>query len=140
MKIMEPEFRCGAAKAIEELSIKFNYPNHTGMQDWAYEVANSKDVEKYFSSYKEETDEDKKFVLMEMMLQALAEIENQDEFKNNWRVLKPIIKQDFHIHEYTIYYWCFWDYKVSDCWETTPYVRELWKEIKNERTTQVYKQ
>ncbi|MDP8051469.1 hypothetical protein QJU23_03390 [Pasteurella atlantica] len=135
MNTIDPQFRCGTAKAIKELSIKFNYPCHKGMQDWAYEVANPKDIENYFSSYKEETDEDKKFVLMEMMLQALDEIENQEEFDKNWRILKPIINQDFYIHEYTIYYWCFWGYKESDCWEITLYIRELWKEIKNKCTT-----
>lgn len=35
MNTMEPQFRCGTEKAIRELSIKFNYPCHKGMQDWA---------------------------------------------------------------------------------------------------------
>ncbi|MDP8080022.1 hypothetical protein [Phocoenobacter skyensis] len=72
---------------------------------------------------------------MEMMLQALDEIENQEEFHKNWSILKSIINQDFSIHEYTIYYWCFWGYQESDCWEITLYIRQLWKEIKNKCTT-----
>ncbi len=127
----EPKFRCGTAKAIEELSIKFNYPNHVGMQDWAYEVAKSEDIEKYFSHYKEVIDEDKKFVLMEMLIQAIDDIQNQKIFDNHWRHLKSIIIEDFYIHEYTIYYWCCWDCKLSDCWEITSHIRKLWKEIKN---------
>jgi hypothetical protein len=42
---------------------------------------------------------------MEMLIQALTDIENETEFKKYWNLLKERIIKDFKIHEYTIFYW-----------------------------------
>ncbi len=126
----EPKFRCGTQKAITKLAKKFNYPYHKGMQDWTYEVANSKDIENYLNYYTQ-GDEDEKFCLIEMLLQALDEIEDKERFNKYWNLTRKIIIKDFHIHEYTIYYWRFIDYDLSECCEVTPNIRNLWNEIVN---------
>jgi hypothetical protein len=58
------------------------------MQDWSYEIAESKEIENYFIHYDEQTDENKKFSLMEMLIQALTDIEDKTDFDENWKHLK----------------------------------------------------
>jgi hypothetical protein len=48
---MEPNFRCGTRKAIEELSIEINIPFNESNQDWSYTNGNYLDIEKYLSHY-----------------------------------------------------------------------------------------
>ncbi len=126
----EPKFRCGTERAINELAKRFDYPNHKVMQDWTYEVANQKDIEKYLNYYTE-ANEDEKFCLIEMLLEALSETDDKDKFNKYWGLTRKIIIKDFHIHEYTIYYRRFIDYKLSDCCQVTPNIRELWNEMVN---------
>ncbi|WP_147239356.1 hypothetical protein [Tenacibaculum sp. E3R01] len=131
MKIEESKFRCGNGKAIKELVAKYAYLYSDWMQDWPYDIAESKEIENYFQHYDEQIDEDKKFSLMEMLIQALTDIEDKNDFDKNWKRLKSRIIKDFEIHEYTILYWSCFGENLSDCWKVTPYIRELWKEIKN---------
>lgn len=131
MRPNEPTFRCGTKKAIDELVAQYNYPYADWMQDWPYEIADSKEIKNYFLHYEEQTDEDKKFILMEMLIQALTHIENKREFDENWLRLKPIIIKDFKIHEYTIFYWSCFGEHLSNCWNVTPFMRGLWKEVEN---------
>lgn len=131
MKIKEPKYRCGTKKAIDELVAKYNYPYADWMQDWPYEIADSKEIKNYFLHYEEQTDEDKKFILMEMLIQALTHIENKEEFNKNWTCLKQLLVKDFKIHEYTIFYWSCFGENLSNCWKITPFIRELWKEVEN---------
>ncbi len=133
MKIEEPKFRCGKEKAIKELVAEYDYSHADWMQDWPYEIAESIEIENYFRHYDEQTDEDKKFSLMEMLIQSLTDIEDQNDFDKNWSRLRPKIIEDFEIHEYTIFYWSCFGEKLSDCWKVTPNMRELWIDIKEKR-------
>ena len=80
MNIREPKFRFGTNKAIKELVAEYNYPYSDWMQDWPYEIVDSKEIENYFKHYDEQKDDDKKFSLMQMLIQALTDIENKSEF------------------------------------------------------------
>ena len=81
MKIKEPKHRYGCRKAIKELVATFNYPYEEWMQDWPYEIADSKEVDNYFLHYDKQTnDDDKKFSLMEMLIQAVNDIEDNSLF------------------------------------------------------------
>ena len=133
MKVKEPKFRCGTEKAVIELVAKYDYPYADWMQDWPYEIAESKEIENYFQHYDEQTDEDKKFSLMEMLIQALTDIEDQNEYDKNWNRLRLKIIEDFKIHEYTIFYWSCFGQSISDCWKVTPSMRDLWIDIKEKR-------
>ncbi len=133
MKVKEPKFRCGTEKAVKELVAKYDYPYADWMQDWPYEIAESKEIENYFQHYDEQTDEDKKFSLMEMLIQALTDIEDQNEYDKNWNRLRLKIIEDFKIHEYTIFYWSCFGQSISDCWKVTPSMRDLWIDIKEKR-------
>ncbi len=133
MKVQEPKFRCGTEKAIKELVAKYDYPYAEWMQDWPYEIAEPSEIENYFKHYDEQKDEDKKFSLMEMLIQALTNIEDQREFDKNWKLLIPRIVKDFELHEYTVFYWSCFREKLKDGWKVTPYMRELWTQMKNEK-------
>lgn len=129
----EPKFRCGTKKAIEELVATYKYPYESWMQDWPYEIADSKEIKNYFEHYALQTDEDKKFSLMEMLIQSLEDIEDDKDFEKYWLQLKKLITQDFKIHEYTIFYWSSFGKKLSNCWNITPKMREIWKELKHKK-------
>ncbi len=133
MTVKEPKYRCGTKKAIDELVAKYNYPYANWMQDWPYEIADHKEIENYFLHYDEQTDDDKKISLMEMLIQSLTDVENETDFNKKWIRLKKLILKDFKIHEYTVFYWSCFDLNLNNCWKITPNIRELWKEIHNER-------
>jgi len=126
--VKEPKFRCGTKKAINELVAQYDYPHEDWMQDWPYEIADPNNIKDYFQHYDEQTDDDKKFSLMEMLIQALTDVENENDFKKNWILLKKRIINDFKIHECTIFYWCSFGENLSDCWKITPKMREIWVE------------
>lgn len=129
---MKPAFRFGTAEAIEELAKELNLPNEDWMQDWSYIVADPDDIERYIDHYHVITDEDKRFVLMEMMIQATEEQPNKESFTKYCNLIEPILTRNFVIHEYTVYYWsCFDNDDLEDCWEITPFMRKIWKENRN---------
>ena len=64
MKIKAPKFRCGTQNATHELVVIYNYPYADWMQDWPYEIADPEKIEPYFKHYDEQTDEDKKFIII----------------------------------------------------------------------------
>ncbi|MDN3585105.1 hypothetical protein QWY86_00380 [Pedobacter aquatilis] len=126
---MESTFRFGTRKAKEELANELNLPFENWMQDWPYEVVIPDDIEKYIEHYVKLTDEDKKFVLMEGIIQATEDQVREVQFLKYWNEIKYLLDNDFYIHEYTIYYWsCFDNENIDDCWRITPFMRQFWKE------------
>lgn len=67
---------------------------------------------------------------MEMLIQALTEIEDEANFYKNWNLVNERILKDFKIHEYTVFYWSCFDVNLSDCWKITPKMRNLWRTLK----------
>ena len=126
----EPKIRYETRKAIDELSKELNLCHDEWMQDWPYEVVQPEDFEKYLMSYNTTMDEDKKFILMEMLIQSIEEQQCEKIFLQYWNIVKDLIEADFFIHEYTIWYWCLFEEKdISNVWRITPFMRELWKEM-----------
>jgi predicted SAM-dependent methyltransferase len=125
---MEPTFRCGTRKAIDSLALELNLPNDLSMQDWSYQVANHSDINKYLSHYSSLKDDDMKFVLMEIIIEATENQNNEKKFSKYCETVKIILEKDFKLHEYTIYYWaCFDNENLEDCWQITPLMRQIWK-------------
>ena len=137
--IIEPKIRYETRKAIDELAKDLNLPNEPWMQDWPYEVVNRDNIEKYLKYYNTTEDEDKKFILMEMLIQSTEEQPNEEKFLYYWNIIKYLIEDDFFIHEYTVWYWCLleeiyeghYEDHMEDAWNITPFLRELWHKIKN---------
>ena len=129
---MEPTFRCGTRIAIDELAEELNLSNEKWMQDWPIEVMVTSDIEKYIEHYKKLTDDDKKFVLMEGILDVTENQPTKELFEKYWNQVKLFLEMDFTIHEYTIYHWaCFDIENIDDCWRITPFMRQFWKEKVN---------
>ncbi|TAE02871.1 MAG: hypothetical protein EAZ97_02145 [Bacteroidetes bacterium] len=99
---MKPTFRCGTKQAIEELSKEH---------------------------YETETNDDKKFVLMEFIIQATNDQETDELFLKYCDKIQQILQDEFKLHEYTIHYWAYFDNEdLEDCWRITPLMRKIWSE------------
>jgi alkylated DNA repair dioxygenase AlkB len=127
----KPDFRFPTQKAREELSKELGLFYHPGMQDWEWEIANPNEIGKYISHYQLIDDEDKKFVLMEIIIQATTNLEQ--DFDNYWNTVRNLLKQNFQVHKYSIYYWSLFENDSTDCWQITPFMRTLWLEVNNDQ-------
>lgn len=126
---MESIFRCGTRKAIEELSKELNISFNSSMQDWSYTEGNPDDLEKYISLYSLTKDEDKKFILMQFIIQATEDQSSEALFFKYCERIKPILETEFKLHKYTIHYWsCFDNENLIDCWKITSLMRRIWSE------------
>lgn len=97
------------------------------MQDWEWEVANPLDIEKYIQHFLSLDDEDKRFALMEIIIQATTDQEKTADFFKYWSCIKPILEANFLLHEWSIWYWSVFDNDdLADCWLVTPYMRAIW--------------
>ena len=124
---MEPAFRCGTRKAIDELAVELNLPNENWMQDWPIEVIIPADIQIYIDHYDKLTDNDKKFVLMEGILDATEYQPTEELFLKYWNRVRQILDKNFAIHEYTIHtYACLDTETIENCYKLTPGMREIW--------------
>lgn len=124
--MIEPKFRCGKRAAIDKVAKELDIPLDEWMQDWPYEVANSEEIEKYISYYRKVRDDDEKFVVMQAIIEAVEDQKKQEQFLKYWIIVQELLKQDFQIHEYTIYYWADFDNEdIEDCFKISGFMREL---------------
>lgn len=128
-KKMKPIFRCGTKRAMNELAEELNLIKEAWMQDWPYEVVVPSDIEKYINHYETLSNDDKKFVLMEGIINATENQLTEELFFKYWNKVKVILENDFNVHEYTVYYRaCFDVENIEDCWRVTPLMRKLWED------------
>jgi hypothetical protein len=128
MNMDEPTFRCGTSKAMNAVAAELNLLIQHWSQDWSYEVADPKDIDRYLELYIRTTDSDQKFVLMEIIIQALNDQDQEENFLKYWDQVKLMLERGFKLHEYTIYYWsCVDDDKEEHTWAITPGMREVWR-------------
>lgn len=126
----KPADRFGTVKAIKELASELRLPYTSDMQDWSYEVADPKQIKSYVSHYSLQTDNDKKFVLMEMIVQATEDQDDNILMDRCWQRVSQLLIEDFKLHQYTVYYWsCFDSEDLSDCWKVSSYMRDLWYQM-----------
>ncbi|WP_314244386.1 hypothetical protein [Empedobacter tilapiae] len=125
----EPNLRFVTNKAIEELTKGLNLIyDLDDYQDWEYIVGKPADVEKYINYYNSEINDDCKFALMEIIIQAIEDQEKKSDFLKYLEITQKILSINFKIHEYSIFYWCCFDNEnLEDCWKVTPYLRTLWE-------------
>lgn len=123
----KPAFRCPTRKAIDELAKELQLKNDPGMQDWEWEVANPDDIEKYIFHYKSLNDSDKKFTLMEIMIQAVEDQGFESDFTKYWNIIEVFLRGNFSIHQHSIFYWSTFDNEdLNECWKVTPLMRNVW--------------
>ena len=129
---MKPTFRFATKKALDELTIELNLteriPEWEVVAGYSYTPANPEDIDQYLSHYSLIDDEDKKFALMEMILQANVDQTNESKFMHYWQKVKPILIRDYLIHEYTIHYWKeMTESNFENCKLLSPLLQELVK-------------
>lgn len=125
---MKPTFRCATRKVIDLLAVELNLPTDPNMQDWAYEVSNPNDIDKYICHYNLTIDDDKKFVLVEMILQAIVDQPDEQQLLIYFEKVKPILTDDFKIHEFTIHYWKVLTHEnFENCKTLSLLLTQLWK-------------
>jgi hypothetical protein len=137
-KMLEPSHRYSTRASIDCLTAALGLTGDYGMQDWSYEIAEPEDIQKYLDHYESITNEDDKFVLMEMIIQATEYQRNDQDFAKYCSIIKDLLIKDFAIHQYTIYYWAAMDQAdLSDSWKIAPLMREIWHN--HEVTTNSYR-
>jgi hypothetical protein len=128
--MVTPQYRFGTKVAEKLLAAELDLPYDDSMQDWAYEVAKSDDLENYLNHYNSLSDEDEKFVLMQLIIQAINDKKGLVELEFYWENVKGLLIKDFKIHQYTIFYWSvFHAENANEEWVISPYMRNISKEI-----------
>jgi hypothetical protein len=120
----KPQYRVGTSNAMKSLAKDLGLHYDETMQDWAYEVANQNDIEKYLDHYDTLIDADMKFVMMEMIIQSNNDQVGADKLEFYWNRIEKRLVQDFDIHEYTIYYWAVANNGDEKGWPISPYFRK----------------
>ena len=99
---MEPPFRFSTKTALDELAIELDLreriPSWDAVAGYSYTPSNPADIQQYIEYYDLLKDEDKRFTLIEMILDALADQPNENEFTRYWDKVKPILIKDSSIH------------------------------------------
>lgn len=122
----EPKFRSVTKKAIDELTKDLNFDVKDDLQDWEWLIGNHKDIEKYIQHYSEENDNDKRFALMEIIIQATEDQDVESEFLKYSKIISKILNDNFALHEYSIFYWSNFDNEnLEDCWKISKLMREI---------------
>jgi len=106
---MKPAFRFSTKAALDELAIqlklKDKIPNWDSIAGSSYTPGNPEDIQQYIDYYPQLLDDDKKFTLMEMILDVVADQPNETEFFYYWTKVEPILIKNYTLHEYTVHYW-----------------------------------
>lgn len=125
----QPKLRFVTRKAIEDLTINLNLQyTLSDYQDWEFIVGKSEDIKEYINYYTTEVDEDNKFALMEIIIQATEDQTTENDFLKYLKIVLKLLKENFRLHEYSVFYWsCFQNENIEDCWNISPFMRELWQ-------------
>ncbi|KYH06704.1 hypothetical protein A1704_23105 [Chryseobacterium cucumeris] len=126
----EPKLRFVTRKSIDDLTKNLNLQyTLSDYQDWEFIVGKPEDIEEYINYYTTEADEDNKFALMEIIIQATEDQTMENDFLKYLKIVLKLLKENFRLHEYSVFYWsCFENENIEDCWKVSPYIRELWQE------------
>jgi hypothetical protein len=123
----KPKERYWTGDSCLALSKIFDLPYNNLMQDWPYEVADSKSIQKYLDYYSVVDDDDIKFTLMTMIIQAVNDQQSSEKLKFYWGKVVPFLTKNFNIHEWTIYYWSSIGVSLENAWQIAPYMRKVWR-------------
>ena len=95
-------------------------------QDWEIEVANSSKIDEYLNLYASLKDEDEKFVLMQIIFQAINDLDELVEIACYWDKIHPMLVEEYLLHRFTIRYWASLENRSPVFeWPISPYLRTL---------------
>jgi hypothetical protein len=128
MSIPEHLWRFPTAAAVASLAHRFELPNHPGMQDWPWEVADPERLDEFLAAYEDPSaSDDERFVLMEMLLQSFEMRAREHGFDARWTRTLATLDQNVALHAYSIWYWSSLDGSedLEDHWLVTPDLRRI---------------
>jgi predicted protein tyrosine phosphatase len=126
MDFIKPRYN--KSVAVDLVAKKLDIEFDKSSQDWAYEIADSNLIEKFYKVYDSLVNEDEKFVLMQTIIQATNDLIDATGKFDSWIWLEQRLIWDFKIHESTIDYWsCPDTLDINDCWIITHQIREILK-------------
>ncbi len=129
MKEQELASKFWSQQAMQEVANDLDYEG--AMQDWPYEVATDTDIQLYLDLYDKQIDPEKKFVLMDIIIEANTTQISSQLLQLHWAETRRRLIENVSLHEYQIYQWCAFDeLRLADAWDISPLMRELWAEIK----------
>ena len=126
---IKPKLRCPTKKSIEKLSVILSVPNTPQMQDWEWEIADSKKLNDYISIYnKDHMTNDDRFTIMETILQAVeCRIIDNGVPPRSWIKIKKILEKNKELHKDSIYYWSDieWSLHRNASFKVSRYLRDI---------------
>jgi len=126
MNTREPTPRYQTQKARLFIIERFKWPHEQWMLDWPLEIRHHIDLAFCIQEYLKLVDDDEKFLLMQGILYALDEVQG-DDFEPYSKKVSVLLKADFHLHKFTIYYWTLYrDPDMMDEFTITPLMRDIW--------------
>jgi hypothetical protein len=127
MSSLEPTPRYATREAVISIIERFKWPYEEWMQDWPLEVSNEINLAFCLKEYPKLVDDDEKFLLMEGILYALDEVQGED-FEKYSKKTTELLKIDFDLHKFTIYYWTLYNDgpEEHDGFTITPLMRDIW--------------
>ncbi|QKJ29868.1 hypothetical protein HQ865_08900 [Mucilaginibacter mali] len=121
----KPDPRYITREAFISIREKIEWPYGDWMQDWPLEISDKIDLASCLGLYPRLIDEDEKFLLMQGMLFALDEA-NENDLKLYSQKITEVLKSDFDIHKSTIYYWTLYGTESEDGFTITPLMQRIW--------------
>ena len=130
MKDNQPAIKLWSQQAMQEVAADLGIDFDPEMQDWPFEIASDSDIQLYVDLYDAQTDAEKKFVIMDMIIEANTNQISRQLLQDNWIETKMRLMNNYSLHEYQIYHWCAFDeLRLADAWDISPMMRMLWAEL-----------
>ncbi|TWB22596.1 hypothetical protein FBZ89_103219 [Nitrospirillum amazonense] len=98
--------RHSTRQAIDALAARFDLPNHPGMQDWEWEVADPSRLDEFIAAYEAGgLSEDERFTLMETIIQSFEDGDQAPERDPRWAHVLGLLDRNVGLHGPSIWYW-----------------------------------
>jgi hypothetical protein len=119
------------AEAAQQLGLRY----HDGMQDWPWEVAQTKNLAQYFRLYRQldvHAAPARRIVVLELILEAASNGPLTDaELRAVWPQIKALLDHDAEALATTAEYWCVWLAQEAnldeEAFRLSPFLREWWR-------------
>ncbi|WP_037316237.1 hypothetical protein [Ruegeria halocynthiae] len=121
--VAKPPERYWTKAAIDYLAERLGVQNEPWMQDWAYEIADPTNLNDYLALFSEVQDDDVRFTLADVIIQAFEEYGENLEGDDRWNAFLDDLATRPELHAHQIWYWSAFDIDIEDAWQVTPYMR-----------------